>query len=145
MAFAHPYQILNYHLMLVHHLPELWMLDKIFKVRFFQSCVFMSYLKALREDMWNKMETVQMLPVTKRDSKVKERSLIWNSTFIRLQRPEPQNRQMQNLEKQTSCKHIQQDWSSVKSTKHMALGAEHHRPQITQGVVGYSKRVGFLL
>lgn len=25
----------------------------------------------------------------------------------------------------------------------MASGAEHHRPQITQGVVGYSKRVGF--
>lgn len=63
--------------MLVHRLPELWMLDnKIFKIGFFQSCVLMSYLKALGEDMWDKMETVQVLPVTKRDSKAKERSLI---------------------------------------------------------------------
>lgn len=69
----------------------------------------MSYLKVVKEDVWDKMETVQMLPVTKRDSKAKERNLIKNSTTIQLQRPEPQNRQLQSLEKRTSCKHIQQD------------------------------------
>lgn len=126
--------------------PFTWALDvrqqnlqgKVFFSRVFSGVPWRRWKKTR-----DKMETVQMLPVTKRASKAKERSLIQNSTSIQLQRPEPQNRQMQSLEKRTLCKHIQQDWSSVKSTKHMGPGAEHPRPQITQGMVGYSKRVGF--